>query len=207
MNKKEKLLPELRERVFKKGPFGKMIGHPFVHEPMYIPAMNAMYNRQFLAKKEAAKKAVDEKNWHTYVWLHERPYRLEAFMDIHDDVDDKNYWELLHDIWIDSENIWQYLDAWKMLLKSERSGKGHFMDEDEKNKFESIPETVTVYRGHQKHNKDGLSYTLSKSKAEWFAGRFRKNEAQVKQITVQKSQIFAYVERGDEQEVIVLEDL
>ena len=204
LHKEEKLHPELKARLYKRKAF-RMIGHKLVHEVMYTPQLNAFYNCQFAAKKEQLEKALEAKNWTSYVWIHERPYRLEAFCEIEFKVYDREYWGLLHDIWLDSENIWQYLPYWERFLRSGRPEKEYFMDAEDKKFYKSLPKELTIWRGHQKHNKDGLSYTLSKEKAEWFAGRFKKEEAKVKELQIKKSQIFACIVGRGESEVIILE--
>lgn len=180
-----------------------MIRHPLVYAVPYIPQMNHLYNKQYLAKSEARDKAFKEENWSQYIWLHERPYRVEAFCEIESYMDDKAYFELLGSIWSDSENIGRNLDLWKELLFETRfTNQEYFMDEKEREAFNKLPDQLTIYRGHQGVNKDGLSWTLSQEKAEWFANRFSA-DGKVVSKTIAKDQIFAYLSGRNEEEIII----
>jgi hypothetical protein len=44
-------------------------------------------------------------DWCTYIWLHERPYRVEALQDIAFNLRGREYWEMVSHVWSDSENI------------------------------------------------------------------------------------------------------
>jgi hypothetical protein len=59
------------------------------------------------------------------VYLHEPPYRLDAFMDIAGRLSNKNFWVLLAGVWTDSENIWQNPENWRAIWNTQRPGK-HF---------------------------------------------------------------------------------
>jgi hypothetical protein len=120
------------------------------------------------------------------------------------EMKDEEFWEVLGEAWVDSENIWQNLSTWKMLLKSTRKGREHFMNEEERKMFEELPETLVVHRGFiPGKNKKGLSYTLDEKKAEWFAKRFHK-EGEVSTLTIPKSKAFAYLTGRGESEIIMI---
>jgi hypothetical protein len=205
----EKLHPEL-EAALHKGPMGQMIGHPLVHEVFYIPTMHGLYNKRLEYKKKGIEEALEKRDWGSFVGLHEKPYRLEKFLERYEDVtkNRKEYWEALGFIWSDSENIWQYLAEWEYILTD---GEGdpdakYFMDDEERHRFGLLPDVITIYRGcHKGRNEDGLSYSLSKQKAEWFAKRFssRKGERKVNKLTLPKSECFAFVGGREEEEIII----
>jgi hypothetical protein len=199
------LHPELQARMFD-GPMGKRISHPFVQEIFYAPEMNALYNKQFEAKSHAATVALAAKDYAKFIVFHEKPYRLDAFSIVQSDMSDAMYWDTLSDLWIESENIWQNLRAWKGYLRSERSHREQFMSAEDRRVFASLPVVLDIYRGHQGRNTKGISYTLSKEKAEWFANRFKSSKAagQVKHRRVAKRDCFAYLGGRGEQEIIIL---
>jgi len=199
------LHPELKARMFD-GPLGKMISHPLVHEIIYAPEMNALYNKQFEVKSNAATVALAAKDYARFIVFHEKPYRIDAFSSVQSEMDDATYWDILGDLWIESENIWQNLRAWKGYLRSKRAHREQFMSAEDRRVFDSFPATLDVYRGHQGRNAKGISYTLSKEKAEWFANRFHKKDraGQVKHRQIAKQDCFAYLDGRDEQEIIIL---
>ncbi len=71
--------------------------------------------------------------------------------------------------------------------------------------YSNLPDVVTVYRGCQKNqNENGLSWTLDKEKAQFFATRLGK-QGIVLEKTVKKNQIVAVLLGRNEQEVIITE--
>lgn len=186
------------------GPFGQQIDHPLVKEIFYAPAMNAHYNAMLAHKKEALAEAEADGDWHSYIMIHERPHRFDAFARIAYNLPDKEYWEIFKMVWTDSENIWQNQERWEVAVMNKRHGDPKvMMTPAERKVFDALPAKVTVYRGHNGVNKDGLSYTLDKSRAEWFAKRFSKN-GKVRKRLIPKERILAYLDGRSESEVIVL---
>ena len=181
-----------------------IISSRFVHT-LYEENQNRYYNKQHLRKEQNAQSAYENKYWSQYIMLHERPYRVEAFLDIMDQLSDEYYWSILGDVWVDSENIWQYRDIWYHLLTSERHGKAAFMSVTDIVLLEKLDEELTIYRGCVDANENGFSYTLSKDKAKWFAERLGK-QGKVLVKNVKKSDCFAYVSQRWEAEIIYLKE-
>ena len=203
LKKKEDLDPELEKYLYKDARLGDMIKHPLVFSIMHSSVMNSIINRQLKQKKAALEQAVNSKNFESVIFLHEKPYRLNAFLDVMTSMTDKEYWKLLGEVWTNSENVWQSLQTWKILFNSSRSGKNNIMTAEELKVFKKLPNKVTAYRGYTPKNKNGLSYSLDKKTAEWFANRFHEN-GKVKTIEVPKSKIIAYFSGRNEEEVIVI---
>lgn len=200
MKRQEPLDPELKP-WFEKGS-GKLgwptLKHPLVFGVPYMEAMNAMYNAQLKAKKEYAANALEEKKWSSYLWIHERPYRISQFVEIERKMSDKDYWEILGSIWSDSENIWQYKSILGMLLLSKRGDKEYFMDEEEREFLDKLPDQFIIYRGHQGINRSSFSWSLSYWRARWFAQRFDHKKNGVVQAIVNKKDIVgALLGRGE----------
>ncbi len=187
--RKEPLCGELMLYYSDSGTF-PMVRHPLVFSVPHSDALNALMNKQLEVRKEAATQMLVEGYYADYVFLHEKPYRFDAFNEVMDKLSDKEYWKLLGDIWTNSENIWQNLAGWKKLLKSKRGGKKNFMDKSDLKVFNSLPDTVTVYRGYLPNkNKHGLSYSLSKERAEWFAKRWHKTGKVVTPASAERKNI------------------
>lgn len=124
LDKQEPLCDELQTWLVKEGRTGfDCIKHPLFYSIYHVPQMNALVNRQFELKKQAVAKALSEKNFTSVIGLHERPWRVQAFIDVEKELSDKEYWETLHWLWTDSENIWQNLSEWRRLLSSKRPGQ------------------------------------------------------------------------------------
>jgi len=199
MGSNEDLHPDLVPYV-SDGPLGKQLRHPLVYQ--IAMTGNGWANAYYLQKVGDVKKALENKKYDSFVWLHERPYRIEAFQEIEHLLSDTAYWKLLADIWVDTENQWQNHEEWKQLLSSARSSRHYLMDESEFQLLNSLPELVTIYRGCVKGvNEDGLSWTLNKTKAEFFANRFGKGGI-ILEREIPKSDIIAVLLSRGESEVI-----
>lgn len=155
--------------------------------------------------------ALTEKNWSKYVFLHERPYRLDAFLEIEDEMTDEEYWELLIDIWTDTENYYQNCDAWQEAFSSARPGRELLMTDEERTKLAGLTNPAIVHRGFSVDNAEvSLSWTLSYEKAKWFALRhvMEDEHARVATTHLDKDQIIAYkMERGEDEVIILPENL
>lgn len=193
------LVPYLREGVL-----GKQLQHPLVYQ---IPLTSYGYaNAYYLQKVEDVEKALQNHKYDSFIFLHERPYRIDAFKAIEGTLTDVQYWKLLGEIWTDTENQWQNYEDWKALIGADRPSRNYLMDEEEFNTLLALPDVVTIYRGAQVGiNEHGLSWTLDKSKAQWFSTRIeRDGEPIVLERTVPKSEIIAYFSGRNESEVIYL---
>jgi hypothetical protein len=199
---KQDLHEDLRPYV-EVGSYFPMIKHPLIFSIPYLEQMNPLVNMQYKQKKELVKKALKQKDYDSYIWLHERPFRLNAFTDIKHKLKSKQYWSILSDIWRDSENIWQNKPIWLYLFLLEIPNREYFMSLEDRAAFNNLPNEIIVYRGYDENNKSGYSYTLDRKKAEWFARRFDKNGKVLKR-KVKKEDIFAYTNQRGENEVIIL---
>ena len=141
-------------------------------------------------------------NYYRYVFLHKGQYRTQAFKAISVRLADDEYWELLSEIWLASDNLWQNMDDWKALLTSRRSHREAMMDVGEQAFLSNLKYTVTIYRGCKKDlNEGGLSWTLDRSIAETYAERFGERGI-VLQRKINKPEIVAYLNRREESEII-----
>jgi hypothetical protein len=178
----------------------EMLRHPLVYQVPFFSSGSA--NAQYAQKLKAIEKAIANKDYKQSVWLVEKPYRVEAFIKIAEKLSDTDYWKLLSAVWIDTENQYAYLKEWKKLLASKRPNRHYMMDEEDDNILRSLPDLVTIYRGCQKGiNENGLSWSLDKAKAEFFANRFGKKGI-ILERTISKNDIVAVLTGRGESEVI-----
>lgn len=196
----EPLHPDLAAHVVQTD-FGPMLHHPLVIELSPRPGLA---NARYQAKRQALEEAIGEGEWARAVWLHERPYRLDALLDLADDLDDDDYWSILADIWVDSENIWQNLYEWAEALDANRSGSP--MSADEAAALAAMPDVIPVYRGAAEDvNEEGLSWSVDRERAEWFARRSATDEAAPVLLVgeVAKADVIAYFTSRNESEIVV----
>lgn len=197
----EPLHPDLVPYLEHHTSLGTVLRHPLVIDVALRPGLA---NRAYRLKQQYLAEATREQDWSRYVWLHERPYRLDAFVNVADELDDAQYWSLLAHIWVDSENIWQNLALWQLSLRCDRPAREHFMDETERRDFDALPEVLTVYRGCSALvNEQGLSWTLEADRAVWFAQRFGPASPLVLTGQVAKCDVVGRLDGRGEQEIVV----
>jgi hypothetical protein len=192
----DELHSDLEDFLFEDGLIDHELLRVSVTDRNRVVSVNAMY----LAKVAHSDQALREGDWNSYIWLRERPYRLGAFVDIMNKRSDQSYWELLAEVWIDCENVWQDLSRWKYLWNNGRSGKQFAMSVAEREVLALLPNKLIIYRGCHHCNVEGLSWTLDREKAIWFARRFQ-GELLIT-ATVNKQDVHAIRNDREEQEVI-----
>ena len=134
-----------------------------------------------------------------------KPYLPVFFKYIKDYLSDKDYANMLYDIWITVEypkhDINVSTNEFMSMFK--RANKKLLMNQEEQFVFDSLPETITVYRGIQKDaTTNALSWTLDKNIAQWFANRFN-NNGEVVEATINKKYVFAYLNGRGEKEIVL----
>jgi hypothetical protein len=77
--KAERLDPELEEYLVDEGPRGLCLRHPLVQQFDVSAERAALWNKIYKDKMHAVEQAIENGDWHGYVFLHERPWRLDAF--------------------------------------------------------------------------------------------------------------------------------
>ena len=86
----------------------------------------------------------------------------------------------------------------------EKADKKYLMDEEDYEKYSSLADKVTIYRGVRDGDyKYEMSWTLSKPKAEWFATRYDSEKPIVLETTVNRNDILCYTNDRGESEVII----
>ena len=200
--KQEPLCEELKSYVVEDA--FMYVVHPLIMSVPHSEQMNAYVNRQFQYRKRLSESLLSKGEYEEYVWLHEKPYMLDAFIKVCNSLDDKTYWGMLNTIWTTIENNWQNKKTWKLLFspKNKRYVSRHFfMDKKETDVFNSLPNKIEIYRGCTKRNEDGFSYTLEYDTAQWFSKRF-KNDGYVISKTIDKDDAFAFC--SQEKEIIYI---
>lgn len=140
-----------------------------------------------------------------FLMLIRKPYYM-AFMKYgHMFMNEKDYGTFLSEAWVTQENPNMdcnvtHEEARELFRGAEPA---YLMTDEERAYLDSKPETFTLYRGvAEGRSKEGLSWTDSREKAEWFANRFRENGF-VLEKEVSKSDVLAYFAGCGESEFIV----
>ena len=190
------------------GPNAQMLRHPLVFAVPYYPgSSDGFYNQVLERKQRSLTMSRINSDWRTYIWLHERPFRLQALLTISHRLANREYWQLLLDVWIDSEAPNINHDLFVELFSSDRSGRDALMREDQRQALKKLPKVLTVYRGIRAvepcSREDGLSFTLERDTAVFFARRYG-HSGRVLTATVHKRHVLAYVTDRNEAELVIL---
>jgi hypothetical protein len=203
---KEALHPDLRRCVraspWEPGTF--VLYHRLVIAMGLDPQRAAIENRRYELASAEVREAMRSGDWSRYVYLHERPYRFAALKRIAGKIESHMvYWNLLADVWQDSENIHQTRIGWIRLWNTDRPGKHHSMTDEERTELARLPNVLTIYRGiGDGRGRTGLSWTLDREKAIWFAGRFS-GRPTLLTANANKSDVHALLLGRKEQEVVI----
>lgn len=200
----EDLCPELAACLRHVPEGWDVVHHPLVISIMHIPQLNGRVNQQLVAKKKMIEEASDARDWMTYVFGHERPYRAEALESISGRVDDDTeWWDLVGRVWTDTENPHECCEAWEAIFE-DRDGRDRMMGYEESERLFLMPDELVVYRGSNAPDKlgSGYSWTTDKKVARWFATRYNRR-GWITTGTVDKADIVAVIDRRNEHEVIV----
>lgn len=115
---------------------------------------------------------------------------------------------LLAGQWSVIENISYDTNVSKALVLRmiKHADKSCVMDEEEFRVYHSLPNEVNIYRGCKTvKGKEGISWTLDKKTADWFARRWLKDgeSGYVWTAKISKDNVVAYINHRGEHEVIV----
>jgi hypothetical protein len=209
----EPLDPELEDYIEESETWGRMLRHPLVYQiPLFT---NGHANRVLRQKQKVIAKAEAEQDWATVVWMHERPYRLGVLIDYligRDEDGDiitldpvttpQSTLDLVADVWVDSENIQQNIEDWRMVF-----GHAHGLwigTAEERAEFEALP-TIPHKDGPRIHAWRGgavgdWSWTTDRKVAEFFSKR---SGLPVRGHQIPVSDVFGYLTRRNEAELLV----
>jgi hypothetical protein len=206
--KNEPLCDELKGHLETCDIFGEVLKHPLVFMvPYFAEHMGGLANRALKQKKEQMARAIANGELMTVVWLHERPYRIDALRDYvaMPSVPEADFAKALLQAWTDCENVWQNYDWWVELLSMRKIDWMSYADKVDSEAFDALPAVVDIYRGGITSWEDTpLSWTTDREKAEWFARRFGKVEdANLMKATIEKKHIYFYTNGRSESEVVV----
>lgn len=185
----------------------KCIHHPLVVSVMHHELLNEHTNKRYEYLKDEVEKCFENGDYDRYVFLHERPYRLNALIDVSEqDNDSREYWDLVKSVYTDSENIHQNFSDWYEILTTKSNNKKQLMNSIERKALSFMGDEITVYRGYNsKGSEYGLSWTYDKKIAEFFAKRFvnRGDSGTIAVGKVKKSDVIAYFSCRTEHELII----
>lgn len=140
--------------------------------------------------------------------------RFEVFLYIKKRLKGELYWYALRNAYIDSDDLFIYNYEVRRAFNKRQPQKLKLMTNDEIDYLEKLPEKLTIYRGMTETELEsgnfGVSWTLKKERAEFFANIYVRNTATnhlkkvVHQIIIKKSKVIAFFNDRQEFEIIYL---
>lgn len=154
-------------------------------------------NKTLRRDSEIVKKIVHA--WDT----EKRPAKVLAiFLKERDHLSDERYWEILRSVWVIAGAI-ENAPLFRTLMTTKKKRSRHyFSTPEEAAKLREMPESFDVYRATNDANDGGLSWTTNYDYAVRYAKDYSKE--MVISMKVHKSDVFAYIERNNESEIIIL---
>ena len=196
------LLPFLGESSF-----GPVLKAPLVFMVPYLPQLAAIANHAYRTKRAAVARAEADGRWERVLWLHEKPYRMTVFLRVRDRMTDRDYWQSLGSLWLETENLHEDQDEWVAALTADRPGRARWlMDEGERTVLAGLDAEVTVYRGFRRTGRHlAPSWTLDRARAEWFARRAigATGHGYLATVTLPKASVVAYFGGRGEREIVL----
>lgn len=187
------------------------VSHPFIEEGVSFniktgEVINLIEDEEALKKEKTLRlKRMKNMSPLQIAFCVSKPYRMLYLSLVFPYLSRKERSEIMHEVWISVENInnnvnVSQMETLKMLRKCNQK---YLMGQENYEVYENLPDTFVVYRGLQENaQEDGLSWTLSKNVAEWFASRFE-NHGEIIKKMVHKTEVIAYFNDRDEEEIVL----
>jgi hypothetical protein len=140
--------------------------------------------------------------------------KFQAFLAIKPLLQGKLYWYALRNAYDMSDNNLEYKEDIRLAFLSKEPFREYLMRGSERKQFKDLPPKITIYRGMTEEellSKDfGISWTLKRRNAEFFAGVYQRNYATKNQkkvihsAVIDKSNVVAFFNERLEFEIIYI---
>jgi hypothetical protein len=187
---------------------GQMLDHPLLRSLHPDPKWA---NEVYKFKKRQIKEAIQHKDWHSYVFLYERPDRPKALKTLtrRHRVALAHLWPLIGDVWSDTEFPMYHADFWHGIWSSACPHRKAVMSFEDRLKFNKLPKEIVIWRGvNDPEAIPGFSWSLKPKIAAFFARRFSDatREPLLVQGVLKKQHVVAYFGDRNEEEIVTLPD-
>ena len=193
--------------------FVSILQHPVYNTPIQVDdgkMVNILEDKEALDRMNKLYEAQIDKadDVNRLLLIIRTPYWLTFLKHIKPYLSKNDFDKMLGDIWVQSENPNGDVNVSVRTSASyfRRANKKILMTPEEMEVYDSLPDTLTVYRGVSPGRvENGLSWTANKEKALWFAKRFRSRgrNGVLLSGTVRKKDVLAYLNRRSEDELVI----
>jgi hypothetical protein len=186
--------------------------YPFAYAHVIRLDRCAGLHRDIETMEALAAKLLKEGNARHFVLCHTKAFRVYALRNALRKggayIKDKDYWETLRMVYETNQNPSGYWHTFRRFFASRRKNREYLMEPEERDLFRRLPDSFTVYRGYSRFRGEGMSWTLDRRVADWFAHR-RADWGQPRVITgvARRDDVLALLESAGEAEVLVPDGL
>jgi hypothetical protein len=152
--------------------------------------------KQLIRDSEIAKRLI-----HALDVLKMPDVALEIFLSEQKRLSDQRFWETMRTLWVTAGKQENYT-VFRRLFASKRPHRDWFMTLEDAAYLDALPEEFEVYRAAYPEGDEGLSWTLDKN----FVEKYAKDLGRILLTRkVRKSDVFAYISRRGESEILILD--
>lgn len=126
---------------------------------------------------------------------------LDLWRKYHPLLSNPRYWELLKTVWIAVGNT-AVADEFRRYMQSSRPCRNYFMTPEEHEALRRMDFPMNVYRACSDKKDGGISWTTNIEVAIEFASRLK--TPKILGRKVERNEVFAYINRRGEDEIIIL---
>jgi hypothetical protein len=208
MNREEPLRKKYMRYVIEHDGGRLSLSHPVLYVPVIRLDRCAYLHRDIETMEALAAELLGDGNVHDFVLCHTKPFRVAAFRKalrkLGAKIKDKDYWQTLRLVYETNENPSGHWHTFRRWLAARRRDREYFMEPEERDLLRRLPDSFTVYRGYSGFRGEGMSWTLDRRVADWFAHR-RADGRHPRVITgvVRRDDVLALLESAGEAEVLV----
>ena len=179
------------------------VAHPFFNSPLFpVPSenggtkmVNVLEDAEGMRQiREYFKEKLEKcKNVQKILYYLQKQYRLVFLQHVRNFLSDED----------PNSDVDVSVSELKRWFRS--ADKKYLMNQEEYQHYLELPDHLTVYRGiHKGGNKKGLSWTMDRQKAIWFAKRFcsKGDTCLLLSADIQKSEALAYFSGRNEEEIV-----
>lgn len=130
---------------------------------------------------------------------------LEIYINKAHLLSNPRYWEVMRTVWV-AAGTTANAEKFRRMMRMPRPCKGWFMTPEDKDALDKMTFPLTVWRAYNADlypddTDPGLSWTLDKAWCEEYAAI---RGLVIKERQVERQEVFAYISRRGEQEIIIL---
>lgn len=147
--------------------------------------------------------------WKHLIWGHDECDRVYALKKHARKLDDASFWQVLGQLWCSQKVTHSLQSTYARLFRYRRPKREHLMSNAEREIFSLLPKEFTVFRGYAMGDGPGMSWSLDRRVACWFAHReslFRQHSPKLLVGSVRREHAWAYFYGYGEHEILAPHD-